>query len=134
MLPSILPGSSLAVRAVGSERPRVGDVVCFPGRSGNVVAHRVVGVEDGVRGGDERLLVIRGDAHSVGETVSLSAIAYRVTRVSYGPFGYDCDGALGKMISRVVLRFPRAVAAAGGLARVAGPFVKRSLGRVGVLR
>jgi len=101
MLPSILPGSKLAIRAVDGDHVRPGDVLCYPTDRVSVTAHRVVDIERDAAG---KVFVTRGDAQGGGERVPESAAAFRVTRVCYGPLSYRTDGSIGRITARMALR------------------------------
>jgi signal transduction histidine kinase len=105
MFPFVPSNSLLHVRAPDRSAIRPGDVVCYPGGR-QVVAHRVVRIEDGLGG---RVFVTRGDAAGSDEHVDARSIAYVVTRVEHGWFAYDLDGMLGRCAASLALRRGRAL-------------------------
>lgn len=100
MLPSVFPGASLEVAVVRADRIKKGDIVCFPIDGHNMAVHRVIAIEHGKK---EAVLVIRGDAQPIAETVPATAIAYRVERVKQRYFGYDAEGIVGRTFSLVAV-------------------------------
>jgi hypothetical protein len=102
MLPSIPPGSRLELEPVGGKEGSlaVGEVVVYLGPDGGFIAHRVVALEDGPEG---LVLVTRGDNQSHAERVPKSAAAFRVLRVTRGPFSYSTDGPFGRAVARLAL-------------------------------
>jgi hypothetical protein len=130
MLPTIWPGCELKMHDFDGSLVNPGDVVCYLGSGGRIVAHRVVGVEAVKE--DECVLRLRGDAQSEVERVPESAIAYRVCEVRYGPVGYRCEGLFGRAISRVVLRYPWAILMLARAVRKADVTTARALRKIGI--
>ena len=64
MAPTIPVGAIIVLRPARAEQLRVGDIITFqrPDRPGELVTHRIVGVEEGPGG---RGLVTKGDANAV---------------------------------------------------------------------
>lgn len=100
MLPSIFPGSVLTVEPVNPARVEPGDVLCYIGYDKRIYAHRVLDrrVVDG-----KPHYVMKGDSQSCEEFVPVTASAFVVTEVEYGPFFYQTDGPLGRLFARIAL-------------------------------
>lgn len=101
MLPTVLPGSTLHVLPANGETLAVGDIVCYPTTTGVVVAHRVVS-NSGSNG--TAVLMIRGDAQAIEESVPRSAMSYVVRRVEHPLLSYDTESRLGRFFSTMALR------------------------------
>lgn len=99
MFPFVPSGSTLELAALRDEA-RVGDIVAYVGRSG-VIAHRVVAVD---RTGAHPRYELRGDAQDFSEAVDQQALAYRVTRVTYGRVSYATSGWVGRGLARLAVR------------------------------
>ncbi len=102
MFPFVPGNSVLHVQFANREAIEPGDIVCYPGLRGQVIAHRVVRIERG--SGTGRTFVIRGDASPAEERVEEHAIAYVVTRVERGIFAYDLDSPIGRVLAAIALR------------------------------
>ena len=101
MFPFVLAGSVLHLRTRGTRAIRIGDIVCHPDRTGQLVAHRVRSVSND---GNRTWLTTRGDALEQEERLPSEAIAWVVERVEHRWLRYDTGGLLGRTLSRVAIR------------------------------
>ncbi len=117
MFPFVPAGSTLELRARTERAVRVGDIVCYPGPHGEVIAHRVLACDHATH--TERVWITRGDALDAMERIPESAIGWVVERVSRGRFGYRTDGLLGRALARIAVRRGLAYRASARAARIA---------------
>lgn len=105
MFPFVPAGSVLALRP-RDERPiAIGDIVCYPARNGEIVAHRVVArAPASLATPDRPAWITRGDATAAEECIAESAIAWVVEYVEHRDFRYRTDGAMGRALARVAGR------------------------------
>jgi signal peptidase I len=83
MVPSILPGDLICVQRAGVSEISTGEIVLYL-RDGRMFAHRVL---DLVRGGNDALLITRGDRLCQNDPpVSSSELLGRVTSLARGNF------------------------------------------------
>lgn len=101
MLPFILPGSRLDVKPVKSKEICVGDVVCYPSASTQMVAHRVVGIH---RQSEGARFEVRGDYQNSIDIIDEKAIAAVVTKVNHRWFSYSTNSLLGKWAKNLALQ------------------------------
>ncbi len=101
MRPYIPHGSLLDVAPALPTALEPGDVVCFIGLSGRVVAHRIsrTAREEGTV-----LLFARGDAEGTEEPVPPETLLYAVKRVTFGRITYRTDGRVGRLLAAASLR------------------------------
>lgn len=102
MLPFVLPGSRLHLEHKGRDDWSVeeGDIVCFLGSGGRMVAHRVVEIVDG---DDGPRYSIAGDTTGGREMVDPAEIASVVTRVETNLFSYETRRGFGKALARMAI-------------------------------
>ena len=100
MFPLVWPGARLEIAEIARIEPRIGDIVCFPGTDGQVVAHRLVAITGT---GAQRRYEIRGDALAQSEWVPASAIAFVVRRVSGRLGSYHVDSKLGRALAHIAV-------------------------------
>jgi hypothetical protein len=103
MFPWIPSGSTLELEPFDAASARAGDILVFIGDAAELVAHRVVAVETAAH---EPVFIMRGDAQEHLDRIAAGAVAYRVTRVSYGGFSYATRGCLGRAVAHFAV--PRA--------------------------
>jgi len=117
MLPFVMPGSRLHLRptAEPGTRPCEGDLICYLGAAGRIVAHRLVAIR---REGGAPEYVVKGDAQSWTERVSPEAVLAIVERVEQPLLSYDTDGAVGRAIAQLAVSTPSLLSAAAAVARV----------------
>lgn len=101
MFPFVPAGSLLSLSDRGSRAVEVGDIVCYPAPSGELVAHRVVAVEVGPNGA---WLTTRGDAVGRAERIEPAAVAWIVDRVDHAWLRYETRGAAGRVFARIAVR------------------------------
>lgn len=101
MFPFVPAGSVLSLRLQGERPIGLGDIVCYPGRGGELVAHRVIAIEAGARG---TWLTIRGDAVEEQERIELGAVGWLVERVEHRWLRYDTASLAGRTLARVAVR------------------------------
>jgi len=96
MFPFVPAGATLQLEPARSVAIRVGDIVCYPGAGGQLVAHRVVGfAEGGYR--------VRGDAQRVSETIPKAAVAHVVVAVEHRGLRYRTRSGLGRLLARLAV-------------------------------
>lgn len=100
MLPAVLPGAELVLGLRGTLRVFAGAIVCYIDQGGDVVAHRIIRIEED---GDRTVLLTRGDAQRVLQRVPLCAVSSVVEEVRYGAFRYRTAGPLGRAFARLAL-------------------------------
>ena len=97
MLPAIWPGARIETCNKKIEDICVGDVVCYPGDSSTMVAHRVVAIE---AASDQRIFITRGDAQTKTDRIEEEAVCGVVDRVIYPVGYYETSGIVGRFFAR----------------------------------
>jgi signal transduction histidine kinase len=98
MFPCVPSGSVLHLGRP-AQPIRLGDIVAYAGASGDLVAHRVVGIE-----GDRLAYLIRGDAQVDVERAPASAVLFVVERVERRGISYATSGPIGRVLAALALR------------------------------
>lgn len=122
MFPFVPAGSVLTLRARGERLLELGDIVCYPATTGELVAHRVVAIE---YPGDDAWLTTRGDANGLEDRIEVGAVAWIVERVEHRWLCYDTDGLTGRTFARVARRRGTLYRAARLAGRLAGTLLRR---------
>lgn len=116
MFPFVPAGSVLSLSDRRSRSVEVGDIVCYPAPSGELVAHRIVAVEHGPNGA---WLTTRGDAGGRAERIEPDAVAWIVDRVEHSWLRYETRGATGRVLARIAVRRGAAYRVVTSAARLA---------------
>ena len=127
MFPLVPAGATLEIKPARPAIIRLGDIVCYPNAAGEMVAHRIVGLQRKDMGAIEYR--VRGDAQAQEEVVPASAVAYVVTGVNYRGLRYDPRGRVGRRLALLAVERGPALLAAGTLARGALGALQRLRGR-----
>ena len=105
MFPFVPAGSMLGLRPRGERAVETGDIVCYPGSRGEVVAHRVLARRPAFCATAQGpVWITRGDALRGEEHVAESAIAWVVDQVEHRGFSYRTDGLIGRLCARIAVR------------------------------
>ena len=96
MFPTIPSGSALNLESAESKDIGMGEVICYLGADGSIVAHRVIEVSESA----EKFYLTKGDAVPHSAWIPESAILGVVTEVNWHGVRYRTDGMVGRFCKK----------------------------------